>query len=192
MFILSEAYYHNSDALQDIYQLIGYHDTQSGPAPPDALSPVAQYCPAFHTWEYWESVWDDRERWEDSPAVQTWMDVESILSARGIHRKWPSICRQGNVSKHTVCRLIMGGLACWSSVWCNWLKTNELPEVWLLQTQIPELSDAQWRHTSCTFVRLFSDKPSIKSKIIFLCRFLSGQTSSAYQWGQFNKSFPSE
>lgn len=136
MFILSEAYYHNSDIIQDIYQLIGYHDNQSGSAPLDALYPVAQYCPAFHTWEYWESVWDDREWWEDSSAVQTWMDVESILSARGIHRKWPSICRQGNVSKYTVCRLIIEGLACWSSVWCNWLKTNGLPVFWLLQAQL--------------------------------------------------------
>lgn len=110
MFIPSQAYYHNSDITQDICQLIGYHDNQSGTAPPDALYPVAQYRPAVHTWEYWESVWDDREWWEDSTAVQTWMDVESILSARGVHRKRPSICWQGNVSEHTVCRLITGGL----------------------------------------------------------------------------------
>lgn len=136
VFILSEAYYHNSEVIQDISQLIGYHDNQSGYTPPDALYPVAQHCPAFHAWEYWESVWDARQWWEDSSAVQTWMDVESILSARGIHRKWPSICRQGNVSKHIVCGLIIEGLACWSSVWCNWLKTNGLPEIWLLQAQL--------------------------------------------------------
>lgn len=136
MFILSEAYYHNSEVIQDISQLTGYHDNQSDPAPPDALYPVAQHRPAFHTWEYWESVWDGREWWEDSPAVQTWMDVESILSARGIHRKWPSICREGNVPEHTVCRLIIEGLACWSSVWCNWLKTNGLSEIWLFQAQL--------------------------------------------------------
>ena len=136
MFILSEAYYHNSEVTQDTSQLIGYHDNQSGSAPPDALCPVAQFGPAFHTWEYWESVWAAREWREDSPAVQTWMDVESILSARGIRRKWPSICRQGNVSKHIVCGLIIEGLACWSGVWCNWLKTNGLPEIWLLQAQL--------------------------------------------------------
>ncbi len=98
VFILSEAYYHNSEVIQDISQLIGYHDNQSGSAPPNALHSVAQYCPAFHAWEYWESVWDTRQWWENPSAVQTWMDVESILSARGIHRKWPSICRQGNKS----------------------------------------------------------------------------------------------
>lgn len=136
MFILSEAYYHNSEVIQDISQLTGYHDNQSDPAPPDALYPVAQRRPAFHTWEYWESVWNGRERWEDSPAVQTWMDVESILSARGIHRKWLSICRQGNVPQHTVCRLIIEGLACWSSVWCNWLKTNGLSEMGLFQAKL--------------------------------------------------------
>lgn len=136
MFILSEAYYHNSEVIQDISQLIGYHGIQSGSVPPDALYPVAQHCPAFHAWEYWESVWDAREWWEDSAALQTWMDVESILSARGIHRKWPSICRQGNMSKHIVCRLIIEGLACWGRVWCNWWKTNGLPATWLLQTQL--------------------------------------------------------
>lgn len=87
MSILSEAYYHNSAVIQEVSQLIGYHDNQSGSAPPDALYPMAQYSPAFHTWEYWESVWDAGERREDSSTVQTWMDVESILSAGGIHRK---------------------------------------------------------------------------------------------------------
>lgn len=107
VFIQSEAYYHNSEVNQDTSHLIGYHDNQSGSAPSGALYPVAQQCPAFNAWEYWESVWDARERWQDSPALQTRMDVESILSARGIHRKWPSIRRQGNVSKHIVCGLII-------------------------------------------------------------------------------------
>lgn len=151
MFILSEAYYHNSEVIQDISQLTGYHDNQSGSTPPDALYPVAQCCPAFHAWEYWESVWDAREWRQGSPAVQTWMDVESILSARGIHRKWPSICRQGNVSKHIVCRLIIEGLACWSSVWCNWLKTNGLPEIWLLQAQLTGAIRCTYTHSPLCF-----------------------------------------
>jgi len=62
-------------------KLIGYHGSQSGRAPPDALHPVAQRRPTFHAREYRESVRDGGERREDSPAVQTWMDVESILSA---------------------------------------------------------------------------------------------------------------
>jgi len=110
VFNLSEAYHHNSDVIPDISDLIGYHD-QSGPAPSDALFPVAQWCPSFHTWEYWESVWDAREWWEGSSAFQTWMDVESILSAWGVHREWPSICRQGKLLKHNVCRGNYGGFS---------------------------------------------------------------------------------
>lgn len=145
VFILSEAYYHNSEVIQDIFQLIGYHDNQSGSAPPDALNAVAQYCHAFHAWEYCKTVWDARGWWEDSSAVQTGMDVESILSTRGIHRKWPSICRQGNVSEPTVGRLITEGLACWRSVWCNWLKTNGPPGIWLDQIQ----SKCTLNHSLC-------------------------------------------
>lgn len=85
---------------QDVPRLAGYHDNQSTSAPADALHPVAQRRLAFHTWEYWESVWDDREWWQDTSAVQTWMDVESILSARGVRGKRPSIRRQGSVSKN--------------------------------------------------------------------------------------------
>lgn len=61
MFILSEAYYHNSEVIQDNFQLIGYHDNQSGSAPPGAPNAVAQHRHAFHAWEYWETVWDARE-----------------------------------------------------------------------------------------------------------------------------------
>lgn len=152
VFILSEAYYHNSEVIQDIFQLIGYHDNQSGSAPPDALDAVAQYCHAFRAWEYWETVWDAREWWEDSTAVQARMDVESILSARGIHRKWPSICRQGNVSKHIVCSLIV---ACWRSVWCKWPKTNGLPGNWLDEIQSKCTRTTLFAHSLPQFFSLF-------------------------------------
>lgn len=99
VFIQSEAYYHNSQVIRDILQLIGYNDSQSGAAPAGALHAVAQHRHAFRAWEYWETVWDAGERRrEDSSALQTWVDVESVLSAGGVHRKWPSICGQGNVS----------------------------------------------------------------------------------------------
>lgn len=123
------AYFHNSQVILDISLPIGYHDRQSSSAPVDALFPVAQYCPAFHYWEYWESVWDAREWWEGSSAFQTGMDVESILSARRVHGKWPSIRWQGKVSKCIVCRVIIAGLACWASVWCNWEEMDGLPVV---------------------------------------------------------------
>lgn len=99
VFIQSEAYYHNSQVIRDILQLIGYNDSQSGAAPAGALHAVAQHRHAFHAWEYWETVWDAGERRrEDSSALQAWVDVESVLSAGGVHRKWPSICGQGNAS----------------------------------------------------------------------------------------------
>lgn len=99
VFIQSEAHYHNSQVIRDILQLIGYNDSQSGAAPAGALHAVAQHRHAFHAWEYWETVWDAGERRRaDSSALQTWVDVESVLSAGGVHRKWPSICGQGNVS----------------------------------------------------------------------------------------------
>lgn len=110
-----------------VRQPIGYHDNRSGRAAAGALRPVAQHRPAFHAWEYRESVWDARQWRQDSAALQTGMDVESILSAGGIRRKWPSIRRQGNVPLPIVCRVITDGLARPSSVWCNWLKTNGLP-----------------------------------------------------------------
>lgn len=86
------------------------------------------------------------------------MDVESILSARGIYRKRPSICWQGKTSNHIVCRLIIGVLACRSSVWCNWLKMNGLPEIWLLQAQLLELSDRN-KCTQPHFFHGFLDYP---------------------------------
>lgn len=85
---------------------LGYHDNQSGSASPDALCPVAQHCPPFHYWEYWKPVWEAREWWARSPALQTWMDVESILSAGRIHRKRPPVRWKGKESGHSVCRLI--------------------------------------------------------------------------------------
>lgn len=146
--------------------LIGYHDNQSGSAPPDARHPVAQRRPAFHAWEYWESVWDAGEWWESSAALQTWMDVESILSAGGVHGNWPSICRQGNVSKHIVCGLIIAGLACWRSVWCNWVKMNGLPRLWQLQAQLT----GAIRYTALTAV-------SASSLTQFFARFLFNHTT---------------
>lgn len=129
VFTLSEAYLHNSQVIAELSLPTGYHDRQSGSASLDALFPVAKCRPAFRAREYWESVWDAREWREGSAAFQTGMDVESILSARGVRRKWPSICWQGKASEFTVSRLIIAGLACWGSVWCNWVEMDGLPEV---------------------------------------------------------------
>lgn len=135
-------------SLQTISQLIGYHDKQSGSATPDAHQPVAQYGPSFLAWKYWEPFWNAREWRESSAAFQTGLDVESILSAWGIHRKWPSVCRQGKVSKCIVCRLIIEGSACWSSVWCNWVEMDGLPDIWLLQAELTEAIRSTWAHTN--------------------------------------------
>lgn len=88
MFIQSEAYYHNSQVIRDILQLIGYNDSQSAAASFGALHAVAQHRHASRAWEYWETVWDaGQRRREGSAALQAWMDVESVLSAGGVHRK---------------------------------------------------------------------------------------------------------